>query len=132
MRVLRVILVLGALLHLTGGHWGVLQCVAWTKMLVEYSTKDGLLEGARKTFDGEHPCCMCKSIAAAKQQEKKEPLQLPSGLKDLAFKDLMPPAGSLLPPPRFFELPLISTPVTASIHSGFGQRPPSPPPRHLA
>lgn len=132
MRVLRVILVLGAILHLTGGHWGVLQCVAWTKMLVEYSTEEGLLEGARKTFDGEHPCCMCKSIAAAKQQEKKEPLQLPSGLKDLAFKDLMPPAGSLLPPPRFFELPLISTPFAASTHSEIGRRPPSPPPRPLA
>jgi hypothetical protein len=71
-RVLRVILVLGACLHLTGGHYGVLQCIAWANMLINYSAQDGFLEGAKKTFDGEHPCCMCKSIAKAKQSEQRQ------------------------------------------------------------
>ncbi|MCU0796807.1 MAG: hypothetical protein MUF31_12840 [Akkermansiaceae bacterium] len=132
MRVFRVILVLGAILHLTGGHWGVLQCVAWGKMLVDYSQKDGLLEGARKTFDGEHPCCMCKSIAAAKQQEKKEPLQAPANIKDLSLKDLMPPASGALPEPRLYEVPLISSPSSGFTGREFGIRPPSPPPRFVA
>ena len=63
-----------ALFFIAGGHWGALQTVAWTKMLWEYSQRDGsLVAGAKKTFDGEHPCRMCDSIKEAKGQQEKSP-----------------------------------------------------------
>jgi hypothetical protein len=62
------------LFFIIGGHWGVLQTVAWANMIWTYSTQDGsVLAGAKKTFDGEHPCNMCDSIKEAKKQEKKAP-----------------------------------------------------------
>lgn len=43
-------------------------------MIWTYSTQDGsVVAGAKKTFDGEHPCNMCHSIKEAKKQEKKAP-----------------------------------------------------------
>jgi len=63
-----------ALFFIIGGHWGVLQTVAWANMIWTYTTQDGsVLAGAKKTFDGEHPCNMCDSIKEAKKQEKKAP-----------------------------------------------------------
>jgi hypothetical protein len=61
-----------ALFFIAGGHWGALQTVAWTKMLWDYSQLDGsLVAGAKKTFDGEHPCRMCDSIKEAKGKGEK-------------------------------------------------------------
>jgi hypothetical protein len=63
-----------ALFFIVGGHWGVMQGVAWTKMLWDYSQRAGsLVAGAKKTFDGEHPCRMCDSIKEAKGKEEKSP-----------------------------------------------------------
>ena len=56
--------------------------MAWANMIWTYSTQDGsVLVGAKKTFDGEHPCNMCDSIKEAKQQEKKAPEILSSTKK---------------------------------------------------
>lgn len=55
-----------------GGHWLVLQTVAWGGMMIEYSRADGLSAAVEKTFDGQHPCGMCKVIAKTRQGEKKE------------------------------------------------------------
>lgn len=62
-----------AMFAVAGGHWAVLQSVAWGQMLVNYSQEVGFLAGAKKTFSGEAPCSMCKSIAEAKKQEEKVP-----------------------------------------------------------
>jgi hypothetical protein len=63
-----------ALFFIIGGHWGVLQTVAWANMIWDYTTQDGsVLVGAQKTFDGAHPCSMCDSIKEAKQHERKSP-----------------------------------------------------------
>lgn len=67
-------MVAAGLFFLAGGHWGVLQTVAWAGMLVTYTQADGsLLAGVKKTFDGEHPCRMCSSIKEAKQKERQSP-----------------------------------------------------------
>ncbi len=55
-------------LHLCGGPLGLLQAVAWTGMAVSYSRQEGVVEGMKKTFDGEHPCEMCQSIAKTREQ----------------------------------------------------------------
>ncbi|NDD81807.1 MAG: hypothetical protein EBZ53_04475 [Verrucomicrobia bacterium] len=45
---------------------GLLQTVAWGWMITSYSQEAGLKEGLRKTFDGHHPCGLCKRIAQSR------------------------------------------------------------------
>jgi hypothetical protein len=46
-----------------GAQWALLQGVAWVGMAVTYSVQDGsVAEGLSKTFDGEHPCPLCKMV----------------------------------------------------------------------
>ncbi len=130
MRFLRVILVLGAFVHLSGGHWGVLQCIAWTNMLVDYSASDGILEGARMTFDGEHPCAMCKSIASAKQEDSKRDDGLPArGVEQLSLKDLRIPESVTLRQPAATDHAAPGFVPPAGFADLAGDRPPLPPPR---
>jgi hypothetical protein len=69
-RVSKLLLVL-ALAGSIGMHWAFLQAVAWTGMIVSYAQAAPLGEAMQKTFDGQHPCKMCKQIAKEKQSEKK-------------------------------------------------------------
>lgn len=130
MRWLRIILVLAAFIHLSGGHYGILQCIAWSKMLVEYSSASGLIEGARKTFNGEKPCRMCRSIIAAKQQESEREEQAPAtGAEKLSLKDLREPQTVSLenPPCRDISMQQHAPPI---VRAGLdGESPPFPPPR---
>ncbi len=53
-----------------GGQWMVLQGVAWVGMAVSYSLKEGSMSsGLSKTFDGEHPCPLCKAVKKASQED---------------------------------------------------------------
>lgn len=67
--VFKFLIALMGCLHLCGGHYGVLQGLAWTQMIISYSAESGWIEGARQTFDGEHPCDLCVAIADAKQKD---------------------------------------------------------------
>lgn len=131
-RAFRILVAVLGCLHLCGGHWGVMQTVAWAKMLADYSAQDGLVEGAKKTFDGDHPCCMCKAIETAKKQQggthdKKVP-QTPTGLvlKDCVFS----PAPLFLPPPPR-DCVVLSAPALDLRGDVLGYRPPVPPPRRV-
>lgn len=55
-----------------GGHWALLQVVAWTGMLISYSQESTIEEALTKTFDGEHPCSMCKKISKGRETEQKQ------------------------------------------------------------
>lgn len=57
-----------------GGQWALLQSVAWTGMLINYSRDGSIKEAVCKTFDGKHPCCLCKAIAAGKKSDQKQKL----------------------------------------------------------
>jgi hypothetical protein len=70
-----------ALLQILGGHWALLQTTAWVGMIVQYSQRDGLTAGLAQTFDGEHPCSVCKAIQDGKKQEQKKTLLLQTELK---------------------------------------------------
>ncbi len=70
-----------ALLQLIGGHWAVLQMTAWTGMVIEYSRQDGIVAGLTQTFDGAHPCSMCRGIKEAHRQEQKKTPVLQTELK---------------------------------------------------
>jgi len=64
-------LLIAALFLAIGGHWAVLQTVAWATMIVDYSRDGALSEAVQKTFDGRHPCQICTVIQKSRQSEKK-------------------------------------------------------------
>jgi len=72
-----------ALLAATGGHWAVLQSVAWTTMLARNLRTDSLEVAVTKTFDGQHPCNLCKVVSAGKKSEKQP--EFPKLAKQLEF-----------------------------------------------
>ena len=46
-------------------------------MVITYSQNATLTKALVKTFDGKHPCSLCKEIAKGKQSEKKSEFPLP-------------------------------------------------------
>ena len=113
-----------ALLGATGGHWVVLQTVAWTEMLADNLQTSSVSEAITKTFDGAHPCKLCKQISSGKQAEKKSELSLQ--IKKLEFVSERP-AFVFSAPQEFWLMPeLFSTP------DGLTHLPSVPPPRSLA
>lgn len=75
--------IVAALACSLGLHWGFLQSVAWVSMVVSYSQDAPLKEAVAKTFDGKHPCALCKAVAAGKKSEKKS--EFPVAGKKLEF-----------------------------------------------
>jgi len=88
--------------------------------------RDGTVtEAVSKTFDGEHPCAMCKHISEGKQAEKK------SDALDLKVKKLefaAEQAGFTFVAPSAFQL----LPSFHSKADSFLDTPPVPPPRAFA
>ena len=96
-------IVVVALVTTTGLHWAMLQSVAWTTMLADNLRTQSLTEAVTHTFDGEHPCCLCKAIAAGRKSEQKKEFTAP--LQKLEF----PPVKEnfvLIAPSSFQLLPL--------------------------
>jgi hypothetical protein len=110
-----------ALVTMLGAHWTLLQTVAWTTMFADNLQSNSFQVAAEKTFDGKHPCCLCKAIAAGKQSEKKTELSFQS--QKLEF----PPVkeNSVLIAPSQFQL----LPLENSSAQSFSQKPPLQPPR---
>jgi len=106
-----------------GLHWTLLQTIAWTTMLADNLQSCSLHDAVVKTFDGKHPCCLCKAIAAGKKSEKKN--EFTTQIQKLEF----PPAGknSVLIAPSSFEL----LPQGNFFAKSLPQKPPTPPPRGL-
>jgi hypothetical protein len=112
-----------AVFQLLGGHWAILQTAAWVGMIIEYSANDGLQAGLAKTFDGEHPCELCKSIANHKGAEKKHAAQLEFGKINVVSQVQV----SVLHPPEQFWRWRLSKQSIFSVP----RTPPVPPPRGL-
>ncbi len=62
-----------ALFLVAGGHLALLQTVAWTTMVHDFSRTGSLSAAVEKTFDGHHLCPLCKKIAKARSAEEKAP-----------------------------------------------------------
>ena len=116
------LLLITALVSVIGGHWAILQSVAWANMLVVNLRTDSFTEAVSKTFDGEHPCRMCQAISQERQTEKKEDL-LDLKLRKLEFTQKVETVV-LTPPLLFWELPSQS-----SAFDSLSSPPPLPPPR---
>jgi hypothetical protein len=106
-----------------GLHWTVLQSVAWMGMIVAYSQNDGLTGALVKTFDGKHPCQICKIVKEGKRSEKKQEV-LPLHVK----------FDFLLQPPTQFVYPLEieSSLLSFQMHGPQLCAPPPTPPPKLA
>lgn len=100
-------------------------------MSVEYSAQDGVVEGLKKTFDGEHPCAMCLAVAKAKQEDRKSaPAQAPNAGKDFKIvKDfsLMETIELPLATRQLIQLAALRPEIMANAQSRWS--PPVPPPR---
>ena len=60
-----------------GLQWAVLQGIAWTGMLISFSRDGSLVEAVAKTFDGEHPCPLCKAVDKGQKQDQEKSIQVP-------------------------------------------------------
>ncbi|MFV0415247.1 MAG: hypothetical protein ACK5NG_02650 [Chthoniobacterales bacterium] len=88
LRFLGLPLICFAALSLAGGHWIVLQSIAWTQMMVEYSENGTpFTEAAIKTFSGEFPCSMCLKIEEGRQHEQSQPTIVQNIKKHEVFYD---------------------------------------------
>jgi hypothetical protein len=117
------ILVVVSLVAMLGAHWTLLQTVAWTTMLANNLHSSSFCDAVAKTFDGNHPCPLCKAIAAGKQSEKKTEFSFQS--QKLEF----PPAKEnfvLVAPSQFQLLPLAN-----SLADSLTQKPLLEPPRNF-
>jgi hypothetical protein len=131
-RFCQFLLVFLSCLQLCGGPPGLAQCIAWAGMLVNYARQDGLVLAVEKTFDGEHPCSLCKSIAKAQEQQDPEPVKAPAADPWKGCRDAAVAVPAELPSPG--ESPLVvARPGDPVARCGrLASPPPVPPPRGVA
>lgn len=117
-------LLLVAVLSCTLGlHWALLQVAAWTGMVVTYSQTVPVKEALAMTFDGQHPCNLCKLVRAGQRSEQQKEATQPIVKFDL-FSPQSSPA--LCPPVIEPQMFAFRRPADARSES-----PPLPPPRAL-
>jgi hypothetical protein len=117
------ILLIVAVLTASGTHWLVLQSVAWTTMLMDNLQSSSLAQAVGRTFDGKHPCKLCKQIVKGKQTEKKAELRVE--WKKLEFS--YAPSIFVFTPPSFcWEARASDDLATPLSHA-----PPAPPPKTI-
>ena len=114
-----------ALMLSIGAHWAFLQSVAWVGMIFDYSSEAGLRQGIEMTFDGDHPCKLCKLVRESTREKQEQPVlkleikvdkSLPAELATWTRTEL---CQTLALPP--------CPPLTGRISS----QPPTPPPRFV-
>jgi hypothetical protein len=118
---IRNALLIAVLLVGTGAHWGALQSVAWTRMLAENLRTASFADAVSRTFDGQHPCSICKVIANAKKSDKQVEFSQP--LTKLEFP--LTTQSLLLVAPTRSQL----VPTANELVDSLSQPPPTPPPR---
>jgi hypothetical protein len=74
-------LIIFALLLSIGGHWALLQTAAWAGMVVSYSQEGTFAEALSKTFDGKHPCKLCKIVNRSLHDQQEQDTTSPEKLK---------------------------------------------------
>src|SRR5467141_4067274 len=104
-----------------GFHWTLLQSIAWVGMVVNYSQSNSIKVALRKTFDGQHPCQVCHTVASGKKSERKEQTQAPAKKLELF----------LVTTPRFVFTPdkIALVAWQPGLNARLSDSPPKPPPR---
>ena len=111
-----------------GLHWAVLQSAAWVGMAVAYSVEKGsVVEGLSDTFDGDHPCPLCKAVekGVSSEQQPKDGQTPPSKTKEMKL------TLALVSIPRFVFPPVVPEAwiTTSSAALSRHERPVTPPPQ---
>lgn len=90
-------------------------------MLIDYAQRTSLTKAIEQTFDGQHPCDLCKRVIAGHHSEKKNDTATVKAKPDLicALQSL-----AIVPPSCDCEFPGVILADAISISS-----PPTPPPR---
>lgn len=55
-----------------GFQWTLLQSVAWTVMLLDRSAEMGWVQALETTFDGQHPCALCKVVRKGRDTQQQQ------------------------------------------------------------
>ncbi len=121
-RVTGAVACLLAIFFSAGGHWAVLQSIAYSRMLVRFAQEDSWCRAVKKTFDERYACPLCPKIRDGYNNERKVP-------RTVSVERL--PEFIVQAATYFFFLPatvadLLSVP---SLHNDFFTVPPKPPPR---
>jgi hypothetical protein len=116
-------LIVVALASSIGLHWTFLQVVAWTGMVLTYSQEVPVTEAVVKTFDGKHPCSLCKEIAKGKHSEKETDYKFECAKLKFSYA---PVTFLFTQPSAFWEIVLPDDFAELLTHA-----PPVPPPRTL-
>jgi hypothetical protein len=122
-RHLATVLAIASVLLASGGHWLLLQSVAWGGMLISYSTTTSISEAISRTFDGKHPCKLCKVVQAGREKETERQTILPSP----RVPDLFCELRRVIVPICQAELPQVAS--TPHRPNRLDHRPPTPPPK---
>lgn len=100
-----------SLLLLMQGPAVLLQEVAWVNMLISYSQEGGLRRGVIETFDGAHPCGLCKTVEKMRQQndeDPSEPAAPKSSRPSLVWCAMVAPLGAISAPlPKYKEISVV-------------------------
>jgi hypothetical protein len=75
LRIIAALLALTAVITAAGSHWVLLQSVAWTGMFFRYASEGNTVEALEKTFDGRHPCALCHTVRAGRQEQDQPTYQ---------------------------------------------------------
>ena len=116
------VLVIFTFVAALNAHWALLQTVAWTTMLAGNLHSCSLYDAMARTFDGQHPCPLCKAIDAARKSEQKNQIVLVTQKLDF----LPVPGRLILTAPTPVEIPSPDT-----FAAFIPQKPPVPPPREI-
>lgn len=104
-----------------GRHWLALQSVAWIGMLASYSRGETLVVAIEKTFDGEHPCGLCKVVKSGRQNEQNQQV-----VKVIVKMDAVLAVVAKVTVPQASEWKYF---VNAPLIAARRLSPPTPPPR---
>lgn len=113
-----------ALFLVAGGHWAMLLGVAWATMVRDFSRTGSLSQAVEKTFDGRHPCALCKKITSARAHEEKAPAGVKLEKKNEAF---VASCSAAVPTP--ISRPFSFGPAPFVMMPGLSFAPPVPVPR---
>lgn len=106
-------------------HLPALQVVAWTGMVVKYAQSVPLGEALEMTFDGDHPCPLCRVIRKAQTADHQEVTASSIPERIQLFVEAIPSwLHAISAWPGVAVQPRVGSPVTV--------RPPVPPPRNVA
>lgn len=106
-----------------GLQWVALQSIAWTAMIVDYSKNTSFCHAIAQTFDGAHPCSLCRIVNKGKTAEDKSNLQPLTPKIDLICTKR---AINLVPPSAYLDY------LAADFSlSQIEEAPAVPPPRRL-